>query len=49
MIYSSKVWDTYVTGDMTVTVKTINLQEFSKVSMQTFEEQRIFALVNRSN
>ena len=38
--------DTYVTGDMTVTVRPLTYKEFSKVSMQTFEEQRIFALVN---
>ena len=38
--------DTYVTGDMTVTVRPLSYKEFSKVSMQTFEEQRIFSLVN---
>ena len=42
----AKFEDTYVTGDMTVTVRPLTYKEFSKVSMQTFEEQRIFALVN---
>ena len=42
----AKFEDTYVTGEMTVTVRPLTYKEFSKVSMQTFEEQRIFALVN---
>ena len=42
----AKFEDTYVTGDMTVTVRPLTYKEFSKVSMKTFEEQRIFALVN---
>lgn len=43
---NAKFVDSYVTNDLTVTIRPLNYQEFSKVSMQTFEEQRIFSLVN---
>ena len=32
--------------DLTCKIRPLNYKEFSQVSMQTFEEQRIFALVN---
>ena len=43
---NSNFVDTFTTNDLTVTIRPLNYQEFSKVSMQTFEEQRIFSLVN---
>jgi len=43
---NSKFIDSYVTQDLTVTIRPLSYKEFSKVSMQTFEEQRIFSLVN---
>jgi len=43
---NAKFIDTFTTKDLTVTIRPLNYKEFSKVSMQTFEEQRIFALVN---
>ena len=42
----AKFEDTYVTGEMTVTVRPLTYKEFSKVSMQTFEEQRLLHIVN---
>lgn len=43
---NAKFVDSYVTQDLTVTIRPLTYKEFSKVSMQTFEEQRIFSLVN---
>ena len=43
---NAKFIDTFTTNDLTVTIRPLTYKEFSKVSMQTFEEQRIFALVN---
>ena len=38
--------DTFIFNDLTCKIRPLTYQEFSRVSMQTFEEQRIFALVN---
>ena len=43
---NAKFIDTFETQDLVVTIRPLTYKEFSKVSMQTFEEQRIFALVN---
>jgi len=45
--YTNAVFnDKFKTKDFIVTVRPLSYKEFSQVSMQTFEEQRIFALVN---
>lgn len=36
-------------GDMSCTVRPLNYQEFTKSSLKTFEEQRIFAVVNNDD
>jgi hypothetical protein len=43
---NSRFNDTFTFNDLTCKVRPLTYQEFSRVSMQTFEEQRIFALVN---
>lgn len=43
---SAKFDDTFVFEGLTCKVRPLTYKEFSRVSMQTFEEQRIFSLVN---
>jgi len=46
----TKTFDDVITiGDMTVTIRPLTYKEFTEASMKTFEEQRIFALVNDDN
>jgi hypothetical protein len=43
---NSKFDDEFVMDDLTCKIRPLSYKEFSLVSMQTFEEQRIFSLVN---
>ena len=43
---NAKFTDSFTAKDLTCKIRPLNYKEFSQVSMQTFEEQRIFALVN---
>ena len=43
---NAKFTDMFTAKDLTCKIRPLNYKEFSQVSMQTFEEQRIFALVN---
>ena len=43
---NAKFSDSFTAKDLTCKIRPLNYKEFSQVSMQTFEEQRIFALVN---
>jgi hypothetical protein len=43
---NAKFNDTFEFNGLVCKIRPLNYKEFSQVSMQTFEEQRIFALVN---